>query len=164
MGGQYDVAQVCENDHTTNASHHDLPAHDQEFCGKCGEITITACPKCKTEIRGWYTDPGVINFSATYSPPSFCYKCGSAFPWTQRAITAAQKYADDIDTLTIAERDELKKSIPDLVTDSPSTPGAQSKFQKLTKKAGKDVYESMRSILTSVVTEAVKRTVFGPPV
>src|SRR4051812_37161199 len=84
----YDTAQVCPNGHVATSMAASYAEHRQPYCEKCGEATIMECPKCSTPIRGHHHTPGVIG-SYEYSPPSFCYKCGSAFPWTERKTQAA---------------------------------------------------------------------------
>lgn len=45
---------------------------------------------------------------------------------------------------------------------TPRTAVAESRFKRLVKKAGADAYEGMRSILVEVVSESVKKSLFGP--
>ena len=156
----YDIAQVCINGHVINSMSQDYPQSNQKFCDKCGEKTITSCPECTTNIRGYYHAQGVIG-SFKYEPPRFCYNCGSSFPWTKSSLEAAAELADEIEGLTDNEKTQLKEALPALVKDGPKTVIAESRFKKLMKKAGKDTYDGMRSILIDVVSEAVKKSVFG---
>jgi hypothetical protein len=155
----YDVAQICNNGHVTNSMAHDFPNSNQSFCDRCGAPTIMNCPECGTSIRGYYHVPGFIGGSR-YSPPAYCFNCGKSFPWTGVALTAARELANILDALTEDERAELQESIAHLVRETPGTPVAETKFKRLIKKAGKDAYEGMKSILTDVVSEAVKKTIF----
>ncbi len=139
---------------------HDYPQSNQDFCDKCGEQTITACESCNTNIRGYYHVPGVFGFSG-FNTPSYCNNCGAAYPWTQRSLEAAGELADELESLTEEEKEALKSSLPDLVKDGPKTVVAESRFRKLMKKAGADAYDGMRSILVDVVSEAVKKSIFG---
>ncbi|MEJ5377088.1 MAG: DUF2321 domain-containing protein [bacterium] len=157
----YDVAQICEKGHVINSMARDYPNSNQDYCDKCGAPTLMACPFCKTAIRGYYHVPGVTGFS-NYNAPSFCYKCGKPFPWTAAALTAAQELADELDGLTDDERESLKKSLDELVCETPSTRVAETRFNRIMKKVGKDGYDSMRSILTDIVSETVRKTIFGP--
>jgi hypothetical protein len=156
----YDVAQVCQNGHVINSLAQHYPNSNQDYCDKCGTATIVACPGCKTPIRGYYHVPGVIGFS-DFAAPAHCYRCGSPFPWTQIARAAAQELAETLDALSAEECSELKESIDELLRETPRTRVAETKFKKLMRKAGKDAYEGMKSILTDVVSETVKRTPFG---
>lgn len=156
----YDVAQICKNGHVINSMAHDYPQSNQDFCDKCGEQTITACESCNTNIQGHYHVPGVFGFSG-FNTPSYCYNCGATYPWTQRSLEAAKELADELESLTEEEKEALKSSLPDLVKDGPKTVVAESRFRKLMKKAGADAYDGMRSILVDVVSEAVKKSIFG---
>jgi hypothetical protein len=104
--------------------------------------------------------PGVIGFS-DYTAPSFCYKCGEPFPWTIAALKAAEELSDELDGLNDDERESLKKSLNELVRETPSTRVAETRFKRIMKKVGKDGYESMQSILTDIVSETVRKTIFG---
>ena len=157
----YDVAQICENGHVANSMARDYPNSNQDHCDRCGTPTIMACPSCQTAIRGFYHVPGVISFD-DYAAPAFCYKCGKAFPWTAAHLRAAEDLADEMDGLTSEERESLRKSLPDLVRDTPITRVAETQFKKIIQKVGKDGYEGMRSLLKDIVSETVRKTLFGP--
>lgn len=79
----YDTMQVCLNGHVINDSHHKYPQRNKEFCTKCGQKTITQCPKCSDPIPGKMQDTGVFAPGSTPSAPEFCQHCGERFPWTQ---------------------------------------------------------------------------------
>ena len=158
----YDVAQICENGHVANSMAHDHPDSNQDHCDKCGAPTIMGCPSCQTAIRGFYHVPGIIGVFDEYDAPAFCYKCGKPFPWTDARLRAAKDLADELDDLTSDQRESLKKSLDDLVRETPSTRVAETRFKKIMQKAGRDGYEGMRSLLTDIVSEAVRKTIFGP--
>ena len=159
----YDVAQICENGHVANDRAQDYPAHNQDHCDRCGAPTIMVCPSCQAAIRGHYHVSGIIGFaSEDYAVPAFCYKCGQPFPWTAAGLRAAEDLADELDGLTSNDRESLKKSLPDLVRDTSSTRVAETRVKKIMRKVGKDGYESMRSILTNIVSEVVRKAIFGP--
>ena len=157
----YDVAQICENGHVTNAMASSSPASNQDHCDKCGAPTIMDCPSCKTAIRG-FDMSGALDFSSKYNAPAFCYNCGNPFPWTDAGLRAAQELADELDNLTNDERETLKKSLNELVRETPSTRVAETRFKTIMRKVGKEGYEGMRSLLTSIVSETVRKTIFGP--
>ena len=159
----YDVAQICENGHVANSMARDHAASNQDHCDKCGAPTIMACPfpSCQTAIRGFYHS-GVIGLFDEYAAPRFCYKCGKPFPWTDAALRAAQELADELDGLTSDERETLKKSLNELVRETPSTRVAETRFKKIMRKVGKEGYEGMRSLLTDFVSETVRKTIFRP--
>ena len=157
----YDVAQICESGHVVNSMAQDHPDNNQNYCDKCGARTIVACPSCQTAIRGIYHIPSVIGYF-DYDAPAFCYQCGTSFPWTAARLRAAEDLADELDGLTSHDRESLKKCLHELVRETPSTRVAETRFKKIMRKVGKDGYESMRSLLTDILSEVVRKTIFGP--
>ena len=155
----YDTAQICMNGHVVNTTAATSPQPNQKHCADCGAQTIMACPSCNVQIRGYYHS-GYPN-SSDYHKPSYCHNCGTAFPWTVSSLEAARELADEFDTLTQEEKEQLKNSFPDLVKSTPRTTVAETRFKKLMKKAGSEAYDGMKSILIDVVSEAVKKSVFG---
>lgn len=156
----YDVAQICKNGHVINSMAQSSPESNQKYCDKCGEETITSCKLCNSPIRGYYHVPGVIGFFE-YSTPSYCHSCGSAYPWTERRLKAAAELANEFDGLSEEEKEKLKDSLPDLLKDGPNTTVAETRFKRIIKKAGSDAYEGMKTILIDVVSETVKKSLFG---
>jgi hypothetical protein len=157
----FDVAQICTNGHVANSMAQEYPNSNRDYCDKCGAPTITECPSCKAKIRGYYHVPGVIAMTR-YDRPSYCHNCGSPYPWTKGALEAASEMADLLDELSKEEKLELKKSIEELVSDSPKAEVAVIRFKKLMKKAGSEAATSMKSVIISVLSEAIKRSLFGP--
>ena len=156
----YDTAQVCLNGHVVSSFAASQPQSNQNFCAQCGAQTITACQSCNTPIRGHYHVSGVIGFF-DYNKPAYCYNCGKPFPWTVASLAAASDLVDDLDTLSQEEKQQLKDSFPDLVRDTPRTVVAEGRFKRLTKKAGSEAVGAIRSVLIDVVSEAVKKSIFG---
>jgi hypothetical protein len=158
--GHYDTAQVCLNGHLVNHSYHSSPEFNQNFCDKCGEQTIIHCPDCKAEIRGDYQAENVF-FPGPTEPNRFCHQCGKPFPWTRKALQSAKELADEFESLSPNEREELKKSLDELVKDSPSAEVAGFRFKKLMKKAGAGSIDVMKSVISDFLSETVKKSVFG---
>ncbi|MCG6537003.1 MAG: DUF2321 domain-containing protein [Syntrophales bacterium LBB04] len=79
--GTYRIAEVCLNGHVSTDSADEFPESREKFCSRCGEATITQCPSCKSNIRGYYYIEGVIG-GEEYEPPAFCFNCGNPFPWS----------------------------------------------------------------------------------
>lgn len=159
--GRYDVSQICLNGHTITRSANRYPEFRQKFCKECGDATCMECQKCKTPIQGEYHIEGFVGVERTPPPPAFCHECGSAYPWTARRIEAAKELADELEGLSDEERQTLKKSLDDLIRDTPRTELAGTRFKKVMKKVSKESYETMKSIVTDVVSETVKKTIFG---
>jgi hypothetical protein len=155
----YDVAQICLNGHTINSSSKSSPECCQDFCAKCGSKTITACPGCKVEIRGYYHVQGVIGFYE-FTPPRFCHNCGKAYPWTDLSLQAAKKYALELQELSEAERVQLAASLEDLLRDNPMTPVAVSRFKRLVAKAGKGAADTFKSLLVDVISQVAKKSIW----
>jgi hypothetical protein len=156
----FDVAQICTNGHVTNSMSKDYPDSNQDYCDKCGAATVTACPSCQVAIRGYYHVPGVIGLGR-YEPPAFCFKCGKPFTWTSATLQAAEELASELQGLTAEDREILKRSLPDLIREGPSTRLAETRFKRIMARVGKEGYETMRSILTDIVSETVRKTLFG---
>lgn len=157
----YDTAQICLNGHEINSMAASNPQSNQKFCSRCGAQTITTCQSCNAQIRGYYHVPGVISLHE-YNKPSYCFNCGTAFPWTASSLDAASELVDGLETLSAHEKQQLKDSLPDLVRETPKTPVAEGRFKRLTKKAGVEAVGGIRAILIDVVSEAVKKSIFGP--
>lgn len=156
----YDTAQICKNGHVINSMAQSSPVSNAKYCSTCGEQTITVCESCNAPVRGEYHVPGVISLFS-YHAPAYCYNCGNAYTWTKRGLEAASKLADEIDELTDDEKAQLKNSLPDLIKDSANTTVAENKFKKIMKKVSAEGYTAMKGILINVVSEAVKKTLFG---
>lgn len=156
----YDTAQICINGHVINTTAESSPQSNQKYCTECGAQTITVCPHCNTSIRGHYHVEGVI-FLFEYKKPAYCYNCGQAFPWTESSLQAATELADELESLSQKEKEQLKNSFSDLVRNTPKTVVAETRFKKIMKKAGGDACEGMKAILIDVVSETVKKSIFG---
>lgn len=156
----YDIAQICLNGHSINSSSRSMPEFNQKFCDRCGAETITQCPSCKTDIRGFYYSPGVVSL-AEVPIPSFCHSCGKPYPWTESSLEAAKELADELNELTDEEKDLIKKSLPDLIRETPRTKVAESRFKRIMSKAKKESVDAMRAILVDIISETIKKSLFG---
>lgn len=158
-GSYYDTAQICMNGHaiTSNASHSEMLS---KYCIKCGEKTIKSCQHCNSKIRGYFHVPGVISLSQ-YIPPKYCHECGKPYPWTETSLMAAKEFAEDLDNITPEEQETLKKSLDDLVKEGPRTVVATSRFKRIVSKAGTGAASTFRDILVDVVSESVKKGIWG---
>jgi hypothetical protein len=97
-----------------------------------------------------------------YEPPAFCGNCGNAFPWTNTRITAAKEMTDDAGQLSEDEKTELKEAIDQIVRETPTTERAAHKFKRLAAKAGLEFATGARTVLVDVVSESVKKVIWGP--
>jgi hypothetical protein len=153
MQDEYDIAQVCENGHKINEYARTVPKFNHDYCEICGAKGIRQCPHCQTPIRG-----GFLGFP--YTVPKYCGGCGRPYPWTRAKIQAAHELAQELDSLTMQERDALEKSIDDLVKDSPRTEVAIMRFKKLVVKAGFGAATVFHDTLVDVVSESVKKALW----
>ena len=162
---RYDIAQICNNGHIITSRFASRPESRKKFCDKCGAATITNCQNCNSPIRGYsrpiIDDSGglVMGFSLS-APPSFCPDCGKPFPWTEAKLKSAQELSDELDNLSPEERDMLKKSLDDIVRETPQTTVAATRFKKLVAKAGKVAAEGFKDILLDIVSETAKKIIW----
>ena len=157
MGGQYDVAQICRNGHVITKRARGYPQHQKKFCDRCGAEGIMLCPTCGTPIQGEYDVPGVLSFTDTYRAPAYCPGCSKPYPWTAERLNAAEELVDLADQLTDDERAALKRDLPFLTIDSPRTQVATVRSRQLLAKIRNEAGPALRTILTSIVTDAVKK-------
>ena len=69
-----------------------------------------------------------------FKPPNYCGECGSPFPWTATALTAAREYTDDLDQLTPEEKDALKSTFADLSERYIQNTAGRESFQEAHKQ------------------------------
>ncbi len=155
----YDTAQICLNGHAINHAYHLYPEHNQDFCDKCGELTIFKCQNCETEIKGVYNVKGVIGYRPDKAP-NFCHKCGKPYPWTVKKLDAIREIADELEELSTEEKEKLKNSLDDIIVETPKSEVAGLRFKKILGKLGRDSYESIKSILVDIASETIKKSLF----
>jgi hypothetical protein len=159
--GYYDMAQVCKNGHPITGYYGRHPDQRKAFCDECGAATVTNCDSCNKPIRGEYhSDVGVFS-TLPYTPHSFCPHCGKPYPWTAMKLQAAQELINELDDLDDNERNQLKQSLDDLITDNPKTEVAGLRFKRIMKKVGKDSYEVAKGVFTDILSETAKKILFN---
>lgn len=156
----YEVAQICLNGHMITARYNSSPEQSAKYCDSCGEKNIISCENCHTHIRGSYVVPGVLG-AFGYAIPSYCHECGKSYPWTQQKLEAAKELAEELSELSEEEKESLKKSLDDLVKDGPKTVVATTRFKRLVSKTGPEIATGFKDILVDVVSESVKKAVWG---
>ena len=159
-GRWYDTAQICLNGHVITSSSKTSPIFKRQFCDKCGAATITECPKCGANIRGYYHFPGDFTSGSTYRVPKFCPDCGAAYPWTESSLKAAHDLANEIKQISDEERDILTQSLDELVKDTPQTEVAAIRVKKIVSKADTEAANALREILSGILSETTKRAIF----
>ena len=93
--------------------------------------------------------------------PAFCPDCGEPYPWTEAALKAAHELSDEQENLSPEERYLLKKSIDDIVRETPQATVAVSRFKRLVAKAGPVAADMYREILLPLLNEAIKKAIWG---
>lgn len=153
----YDTGLACMNGHPVNHSMNRSPQRSAPFCPKCGEPTLSQCPQCNERLHGFYRVPGVVDLAQRWTPAAYCHNCGQPYPWTQRRSEALAEALDELDELSANEREKLKKSIPDILVETPKSGTAALRFKKAVVKAGTAGGKILTEILTKVAAEAVKK-------
>jgi len=67
-----------------------------------------------------------------------------------------------LDGLDANDRRQLGQSLDDLVAESPKTDVASSQFKQIMKKVGKESYDLLKKVVTDLVSESIRKTLFGP--
>jgi hypothetical protein len=115
------------------------------------------CQKCNCPIRGVSEGMYIIYFKI----PSYCIECGNPYPWTEKKIQATKELIDELDELTPEEREKLKLSINDLITDTPRSEVAVTIFKKNIPKINKVLAKSLLDMAVGIATDAVKKSLLG---
>lgn len=118
------------------------------FCTDCGSAIISTCNQCQKKIA-----------FENGRRPQYCRWCGSPFPWTVGALSAAREYADELDQLSSEEKIALKATFDELTTNTARTPLAATHFKKFMDKVGSPAAEILKKIVETVLTEAAKKTI-----
>ena len=102
--------------------------------------------------------PGIVVMAPKWRPASHCHACGQSYPWTRRRSEALAEALDELHELSVDDREKLKKSIPDILAETPKSETAALRFKKAIAKAGEAGRKLLIDVLTSVATDAVKRS------
>lgn len=156
MTGRYSVAQICLNGHCVTSRADVHPECKQAFCHLCGAKTITNCPSCNAPIRGEY-DCGITVIGNIYDPPSYCYQCGTPFPWTQTALETAAALIQEDDLLPPESHERLIESLPDIISETPRSRLAAMRLKGFVESATKFVADAMRQFAIDFACEFVKK-------
>lgn len=154
--GHYTKATICLNGHVTSSTDKNYLNH----CKQCGKQTVSSCQNCKTDIQGDYSIPGLVFFSE-YDKPFYCHECGNPYPWTNLVISNAIELISLDEHIPEDHKEIIKNAIPDLITDTPSSPVAVAKYKKFTNPAATYIKDGLKNILVDVVSETVKKSIWG---
>lgn len=161
MKGHYDTAQICRSGHVVTSYYERYPDHRQAFCELCGSPTLTSCDNCKSAIRGSYVYHGPV-VGGAYTLPKYCHSCGHPYPWTIAKLQATAGLIEELEGLDAEDRQVLKESLNDLICEGPKSELASLRVKKVIKKVGRDSYELVKKVVTDVVSETVRKAMFGP--
>lgn len=158
--GHYDVAQICLNGHFVNSDMMSFPEFNKEYCDRCGDKTINTCQHCNTDIQGSYEEEDIV-FAGKYVVPKYCHSCGNSFPWTESILKASHELIDIQESLNEDEKKELMESIIILTKDTPLAEVAKIKFKKIVSKLPSQMGESIKNIITDIISESVRKSIYG---
>ncbi|MDR1338024.1 MAG: DUF2321 domain-containing protein [Rickettsiales bacterium] len=152
----YKNAAVCTNGHaiTSDTSRTQV----DQFCKICGAEVTTQCKHCNANIQGYYKVPGVVSL-AKYHPPAYCHRCGKAYPWTELKIQAAKMMIDDIEELSVEEREKMSDSIDNIIVDTPLTEVSANRIKKYLAKMGAGTANALRDILVNIASEVAIKAI-----
>ena len=155
----YDTAQICQNGHVVTDMAQSLPQCQERFCGKCGEPTLMECPHCRSRIRGRYDVFGIPRM-LDYDRPSFCYACGRPYPWTDRALRAAEELIGQDGGLTPGEIGRFSVDLAEVVRDTPQATASASRVKSALGKVAAGTAAAVRDILIDLVSESVRKLIW----
>ncbi len=142
-------AYICKNGHAISTS---ALSCDVEYCTECSAPVISACPNCQNMIRGH-----VYGVSGYYKVPSYCHKCGHAFPWTEKAIQSAIALLAEDENLTADECNRLIEVLPDTIAETPGTQLAAARFKKALRFLGDIAADGIRQFIIDFGCELMKK-------
>ena len=149
----YDVALICESGHLVNVYYHTKQVDNEEFCVECGSATSPKCGKCGEAIKGGLLDSLVG--SGVRSAPRYCRQCGEPHIWTQKVIQSGEDLFVKLEGLSAEDREQLNKSIPDLIYETERTPeaalGVKQAMAKIEKGSRIVVFEWLKSNAVGMV-------------
>ena len=102
---------------------------------------------------------GTLNYT-DLPLPIFCPDCGEPYPWTVVKLKEAQEFSDELDNLSLKEREILKKSIDDIIRDRNTTVSA-NRYKRYAAKAGKSAADGLWFIIRDLVSETAKKIIMG---
>jgi hypothetical protein len=89
----------------------------------------------------------------------YCYSCDSPLPWTRAGIDALEEFINFEDNLSKDEKETLKKSIGDIITETPRSQFAYMLFKLALTKMGKETGKGMRDLLFKIGIDKVRDSI-----
>jgi hypothetical protein len=127
---------------------------------------MTHCSSCSLAIRGSYFRGGMAFASPNaphdrYSPPAFCFNCGSPFPWTETKIAGAAELLEASTDLSPWELQQFRSDLAEAAKDTPKTPAASARIKKTLTTVGASVGGAIKDIVVDILSEAAKKAIWG---
>ena len=141
------VAQVCLNGHLINETYDQHTGSADNYCFQCGAKTITACPNCNTPLRGYYEVEDLVVLGQETQVESYCYHCGSPYPWTEKALTNAKLIIQEESSIPKEQRDALIESLPDVIAETPGTSLASVRINKFFANASEFTRDAFKQFV-----------------
>jgi hypothetical protein len=154
------IAQICLNGHIISSILESPEDSRGTYCSQCGKPTITECKNCNKPIEGDYYNPDVVVI-AEFDPEPFCKYCGKPFPWTQAKLDAAIEIIDLESELGKEEKDALKMSLDDIISENPRSKVGALKIKRLVTKVGLETGKALRDIAIDIASETAKKILLG---
>lgn len=158
--GIYRTAQICLNGHLITDSIQEFPEKRENFCSKCGAKTIIECPECKNSIRGFRYTEGGFCLSYKYEVPLYCYNCGKPYPWVEEKLNTTKELLKLDLVLSDDDKNELSSNMESLLSETPRTQLAATKFKNLLAKAGSATASAAKDILVDIASETAKKIIW----
>lgn len=153
----YSIAQICLNGHRITGVFPDDSS--EKYCSRCGAETITNCLNCNASIRGDYVIELMYDeLHCIHKPnPAYCINCGEPYPWTEDALEATRILIDEEDMLGNDDKEKLKQSLTDIISETPRTTLAVSRVKKACISAGGFLKEGLMQFATDFACEVAKK-------
>jgi len=126
------------------------PAHTAP---KCDSKCIHKCPSCHTPIQGQMRSSG-----ANDECPSFCHRCGTAYPWMEDKLRTAKDLLFRDDKLTYEDKKELWDLLK-YVMSNPKAELAKGKSKLIMikiQKAAEPIEDFVADVITKYAVEMSK--------
>lgn len=99
----------------------------------------------------------VILGTPEYTRAAYCRNCGKPYPWTKAAIEAATELIEEEEELDDIQRNKLLSSLPDIISETPKTQVAITRFKKALLAAGKFTVDGLRQFAIDFGCELAKK-------
>lgn len=149
------IAQICLNGDIISGDIENETQPLSKYCHHCGAETITACPDCNAPIQGSRSWEGTLLFAPMSGAPNYCPECGKPYPWTAASLEALQAIIDEEFDLSDNDKENLKKSLPDLINETPRSDLAISRVKRAFLSVAETSKTSFINTLTKIACDAI---------